>query len=100
MVSIVGRPNRPRYSIKLLLCLPQLKMSQRVVIQIQGLQIGQATSLRWQCLQFIVTKIQEQQIGQMNEQCVGNRVDAERRDNGRVDSRITNFASLLTCDTH
>lgn len=56
--------------------LPQLGMHQRVVVQYERLQVNQASHLRRQAVQLVVAQVQIQQVRQVDEQLVGDRVDA------------------------
>lgn len=51
-------------------------MHQRVVVQYERLQVNQASHLRWQAVQLVVAQVQVQQVRQVDEQLVGDRVDA------------------------
>ena len=56
--------------------LPQLGMHQRVVVQYECLQVNQASHLRRQAVQLVVAQVQVQQVRQVDEQLVGDGVDA------------------------
>lgn len=51
-------------------------MHQRVVVQCESLQVDQASHLRWQAVQLVVAQVQIQQVCQVDEQLVGDGVDA------------------------
>lgn len=51
-------------------------MHQRVVVQYEGLQVNQASHLGRQAVQLVVTQVQIQQVCQVDEQLVGDGVDA------------------------
>lgn len=51
-------------------------MHQGVVVQYESLQVNQASHLGWQAVQLVVTQIQIQQVCQVDEQLVGDRVNA------------------------
>lgn len=51
-------------------------MHQRIVVQYEGLQVNQASHLGWQAVQLVVTQVQIQQVCQVDEQLVGDGVDA------------------------
>lgn len=57
-------------------CLPQLCVHQRVVVEDECLQVHQAPHLRRQAVQLVVAQVQIQQVGQVDEQLVGDGVDA------------------------
>lgn len=50
-------------------------MQQWVPIEHQRLQVHQAAHLGWQALQTILTKVQVQQVREVDEELVGNGVD-------------------------
>lgn len=56
-------------------------MQERVIIQDQGLEVDQAPHLGGQALQLVVAQIQVQQVRQVDEQLVGDVVDAARGEN-------------------
>lgn len=56
--------------------LPQLGVHQRVVVQYERLQVNQASHLRWQAVQLVVAQVQIEQVCQVDEQLVGDGVDA------------------------
>lgn len=56
--------------------LPQLCMHQWVVVQYKCLQMNQASHLGRQTIQFVVTQVQIQQVCQVDEQLVGDGLDA------------------------
>lgn len=66
--------------------LPELGVHQRVIIQKQGLQLHQPPHLGGQALQFVVTQIQVKQVGQVDEELVGDTIYAAgaKREVGRV----------------
>lgn len=51
-------------------------MHQRVVVQYESLQVNQASHLGWQAVQLVVAQVQIQQVCQVDEQLVGDGVDA------------------------
>lgn len=51
-------------------------MHQRVVVQYERLQVNQASHLRRQAVKLVVAQVQIQQVRQVDEQLVGDRVDA------------------------
>lgn len=55
---------------------PQLGVHQRVVVQHQRLQVNQAPHLGRQAVQLVVAQVQIQQVRQVDEQLVGDGIDA------------------------
>lgn len=55
---------------------PQLSVHQWVVVQDEGLQVDQAPHLGRQAVQLVVAQVQVQQVRQVDEQLVGDGVDA------------------------
>lgn len=55
---------------------PQLGVHQWVVVQYEGLQVNQASHLGRQAVQLVVAQVQIQQVCQVDEQLVGDGVDA------------------------
>lgn len=51
-------------------------MHQRVVVQDEGLQVNQAPHLGRQAVQLVVAQVQVQQVRQVDEELVGDGVDA------------------------
>lgn len=51
-------------------------MHQRVVVQNKGLQVHQASHLGWQAVQLVVAQVQVQQVCEVDEQLVGDGIDA------------------------
>ncbi len=51
-------------------------MHQRVVVQYERLQVNQTSHLGWQAVQLVVAQVQIQQVRQVDEQLVGDGVDA------------------------
>lgn len=56
--------------------LPQLCVHQRVVVQDESLQVNQAPHLWRQAVQLVVTQVQIQQVCQVDEQLIGDGVNA------------------------
>lgn len=59
--------------------LPELCMHKWIVIEYQGLQMDQASHLRGQAVQIIVTQVQVEQISQINEQLIWYVINAVRK---------------------
>lgn len=51
-------------------------MQQGVVVEDEGLQVHQAPHLWWETLQLVVTQVQVQQVRQVDEELVGDGVNA------------------------
>lgn len=56
--------------------LPQLGVHQWVVVEYESLQVHQPSHLGWQAVQLVVAQVQIQQVCQVDEQLIGDRVDA------------------------
>lgn len=54
-------------------------MHKWIIIECQGLQMDQASHLRRQTVQFIVTQIQVEQISEINEQLIWYVINAVRK---------------------
>ena len=50
-------------------------MHQGVVVEDEGLQVHQTSHLRGQAVQLVIAQVQVQQVGQIDEQLVGDAVD-------------------------
>lgn len=59
-----------------IMSLPQLRMHQWVVVQRESLQVHQASHLGRQAVELVVTQVQIQQVCQVDEQLVGDGIDA------------------------
>lgn len=55
---------------------PELCVQQGVVVEDEGLQVHQAPHLWWEALQLVVTQVQVEQVCQVDEELVGDGVDA------------------------
>lgn len=51
-------------------------MQEGVVVEDEGLQVDQAPHLWWETLQLVVAQVQVQQVRQVDEELVGDGVDA------------------------
>lgn len=54
-------------------------MQEGVVVEDEGLQVHQAPHLGWEALQLVVTQVQVEQVRQVDEELVGDGVDAGGR---------------------
>lgn len=55
---------------------PELCMQEGVIVEDEGLQVDQAPHLWWEALQLVVAQVQVQQVRQVDEELVGDAVDA------------------------
>lgn len=55
---------------------PELCVQQRVPVEHERLQVHQAAHLWGQALQAVLTEVQVQQVGEVDEELVGDGVDA------------------------
>lgn len=58
---------------------PELRMQEGVVVEDEGLQVDQASQLRREALQLVVAQVEVEQIRQVDEELVGDGVDAAGR---------------------
>lgn len=55
---------------------PELGVQEGVVVEDEGLQVDQAPHLWWETLQLVVAQVQVEQVRQVDEELVGDGVDA------------------------
>lgn len=56
--------------------LPELCMQEGVVVEDEGLEVNQASHLRWEALQLVVAQVEVEQVRQVDEELVGDGLDA------------------------
>ena len=72
--------------------LTKLKELKRIVVEDEGLQVGETTSLRWKGVKEVIGKIKEEQVGQVYEESRWNLTNSERK--------FIKFENFLIISTH